>query len=446
MPDASIAAAQLRRLEPCPTPYTVGLGAGLGFVVRPGGAKTFIYRYTLAGRQQRIRLGPWPALTLEVALNEAARYCLDVVHGQSPVQSRAARQRSLRHPITLEAFAARWLAEVVSKARKDPRPIDWMLRREVLPRLGGRPISSIGDAEVQELVFHKRDLGRPEAAAALRHLLKRLFDYARVCHEVETNPVDSTPLKFVARHKVRTRAFSEAELRLFLARLDSPRLGARMGLALELILLTLCRKSELMLGRWEHVHFDTHTWEVPAELSKSGLPHIVYLSPRAEEIFRMLSNAVLAGSGEGSKPRKEWFVLPAENSRTQPLSPSALNTAITRVDWAMPHFTPHDLRRTGSTLLNEQGYAPDWIEKALNHSVKGVRGGYNRAQYAEQRRRMLAEWATWLEKLKPGVETHQQESIRIASIQPPERDERPVDESAPRTPPLERAEQVRENR
>jgi hypothetical protein len=112
----------------------------------------------------------------------------------------------------------------------------------------------------------------------------------------------------------------------------------------------------------------------------------------------------------------------------------------------MPHFTPHDLRRTGSTLLNEQGYAPDWIEKALNHSVKGVRGVYNRAQYAEQRRRMLAEWATWLEKLKPGVETHQQESIRIASIQPPERDERSVDESAPRTPPLERAEQVRENR
>lgn len=446
MPEGSITAAQLRRLEPRPIPYNVGLGAGLGLLVRPGGTKSFFFRYTLAGRQQRIRLGPWPAVTLEVARSEAARYCLDVIHGESPVQARAARERSLRHPITLEAFGTRWVAEVVSKARKDPRPIERMLRREVLPRLGGRPISTISDAEVQELVFSKRDLGRPEAAAALRHLLKRLFDYARVCRVVDTNPVDSTPLKFVARHKVRTRALSETELRLFLARLGSPRLGPRMGLALELILLTLCRKSELMLARWEHVHFDTHTWEVPAELSKSGLPHIVYLSPRAEEIFRMLSNAALAGSGEGSKPEKDWFVLPAQNSRTQPLSPSALNGAITRVDWGMPHFTPHDLRRTGSTLLNEQGYAPDWIEKALNHTVKGVRGVYNRAQYAEQRRQMPAEWATWLEKLKSGTEPNQQELIRIASIQPPERDERPVDESAPRTPPFERAERMRENR
>jgi integrase len=414
--------------------------------VRPGGTKTFFFRYTLAGRQQRIRLGPWPAITLEVARSEAARYCLDVMHGQAPAQARAARERSLRHPITLEAFAERWVAEVVSKVRKDPRPIERMLRREVLPHLGSRPISTISDAEVQELVFRKRDLGRPEAAAALRHLLKRLFDYARVCREIEANPVDSTPLKFVVRHKARTRALSEAELRLFLARLDSPRLGPKMGLVLELILLTLCRKSELMLARWEHVHFDTHTWEVPAELSKSGLPHIVYLSPRAEEIFRMLSNAVLAGSGEGSKPQKDWYALPAQNSRTQPLSPSALNLAITRVDWGMPHFTPHDLRRTGSTLLNEQGYPADWIEKALNHTVKGVRGVYNRAQYAEQRRQMLAEWAARLEKLKSGTETNQQESIRTALTKPSERDERPFDESARRTPPLERAERMRENR
>jgi len=111
-------------------------------------------------------------------------------------------------------------------------------------------------------------------------------------------------------------------------------------------------------------------------------------------------------------------VLPAQSSRTQPLSPSALNTAIARVDWAMPHFTPHDLRRTGSTILNEQGYAPDWIEKALNHAVKGVRGVYNRAQYAEQRRQMLGEWAEWIEKLRSGTEANQQGSMRSAPGQP----------------------------
>ena len=68
----------------------------------------------------------------------------------------------------------------------------------------------------------------------------------------------------------------------------------------------------------------------------------------------------------------------------------------------MPRFTPHDLRRTGSTLLTEKGYPADVIEKALNHSVRGIRGVYNKAQYAEQRKQMLAEWGAYLEGLKNG--------------------------------------------
>jgi integrase len=83
------------------------------------------------------------------------------------------------------------------------------------------------------------------------------------------------------------------------------------------------------------------------------------------------------------------------------MAPNVLNKAINRVDWGMPHFTPHDLRRTASTILNEQGYSPDVIEKALNHAVRGgVRGIYNRAQYAAERKRMLQEWADYLEGLK----------------------------------------------
>jgi integrase len=74
-----------------------------------------------------------------------------------------------------------------------------------------------------------------------------------------------------------------------------------------------------------------------------------------------------------------------------------------RIKWGMPHFTVHDLRRTASTHLNEQGYPADVIEKALNHAVRGgVRGIYNRAQYAEERKKMLQEWAEWLKGLKDG--------------------------------------------
>ncbi len=65
----------------------------------------------------------------------------------------------------------------------------------------------------------------------------------------------------------------------------------------------------------------------------------------------------------------------------------------------MPPFTIHDMRRTGSTLLHEKGFPSDVIEKALNHTIGGVRGVYNRAEYSDQRRKMLQFWGDYVEGL-----------------------------------------------
>jgi integrase len=183
-------------------------------------------------------------------------------------------------------------------------------------------------------------------------------------------------------------------LKIFLQRLESPVINLRLRMALKIILLTLCRKSELRLARWEHIDFARGVWEIPAELSKTGMPHIVYLSRQAVECLETLKR--LAGRAQ--------VVLPARWAVTQPICESTLNGLMLQVRWGIPHFTPHDLRRTGSTTLNELGYNADWIEKALNHSAKGIRGVYNRAQYGEQRRKMLQEWADWLERLPSGAD------------------------------------------
>ena len=89
----------------------------------------------------------------------------------------------------------------------------------------------------------------------------------------------------------------------------------------------------------------------------------------------------------------------------QPLCDSTLNEAIRNADWfGLPRFTIHDLRRTASTILHEQGWNTDVIEKALNHTMRGVRGIYNRAEYLDQRREMLQAWADYLdEPLKAGA-------------------------------------------
>jgi len=134
------------------------------------------------------------------------------------------------------------------------------------------------------------------------------------------------------------------------------------------------RKSELMLAQWKDVHLDEGEWHIPVENSKTGKPHIVYLSTQAQTLFKELKP--LASSSD--------WVLPGRGTLAKPFANNALNWAL-KVSWQgqkIPAFTIHDLRRTASTLLHEQGWPSDVVEKALNDTIGGVRCVYNRAEYA----------------------------------------------------------------
>ena len=157
-------------------------------------------------------------------------------------------------------------------------------------------------------------------------------------------------------------------------------------LALNIILLTLVRKSELLHGRWEDVNHERAEWLIPESQSKTEKPHFVYMSRQVAEMFQELR--VLAGDSE--------LVLPGRGSLTKPFAANALNKALEGVNFPISSFTIHDLRRTGSTILHEQGFASDVVEKALNHSIGGIRGVYNRAECADQRRVMLQSWADYV--------------------------------------------------
>jgi len=132
-------------------------------------------------------------------------------------------------------------------------------------------------------------------------------------------------------------------------------------------------------------------WRIPAEHSKTGKPHTVYLSRQAIVLCKELK--ALAGGSE--------LVMPGRGSLTKPFAHNAINNAL-KVALAgqdIPAFTIHDLRRTASTLLHENGWASDVVEKALDHTIGGVRGVYNRAEYAPQRQEMLQFWADYIEQL-----------------------------------------------
>jgi integrase len=379
--------AKIRKLQPRDRRFSVTAGCGLELEVLPSGIKSWRLRYRLAGRQNRVNLGRWPGISLAAARAERDRLVGQIKAGIAPA-SRTGRARG--KAATFEEFAKRYVREVVAKVRKDVKPVERWLKRDLYQALGKIPLRSVTATDVRELVFAKRDSGSSQAAVALRGLIKRIFDYAIVCGIVQANPAHAVPNKFIARAMARERALSEPEIGLFLRRLAAAPVDERYKIAFRLILLTLVRKSELRLARWEHINFIRGEWEIPPELSKTRKGQIVYLSRQSAECF-----AALRRISPGTTS-----VLPMAGSPRQPISPSTLNRALKTARGKMAHFTVHDLRRTAATRLSEMGYESDWIEKCLNHTIKGVRGVYNRAQYSEQRKKMLQEWADAVERLE----------------------------------------------
>lgn len=381
----------IRALKPKSVRYSRSDERGLVLEVFPTGGMLWHYRYRLNGKQERVTLGRYPALSLKLARAERDKRETLVAQGQSPaVQKRLAKQGAAPDT-TVAEFGERFFRDVVAKDRRDLTIPRRYFDKSIVPAIGTKAVRDVTTEDVRAIIWRKKDEGFDAAAGNIRSVLKRLFDYAQTAGLVSTNPVLALPMRHVHKARARERALSPDEIRAFLKAAFESNIRRQFKIGLHLILLTMVRKSELLLARWEHLDFEQAEWHIPAEHSKTGKPHIVFLSRQAVALFRELH--ALAGGSE--------LVMPGRGSLTKPFAHNAINTALKTAlqGQDIPAFTIHDLRRTASTLLHENGWPSDVVEKALNHTIGGVRGVYNRAEYAPQRREMLQFWADTIEQL-----------------------------------------------
>jgi integrase len=382
---------QIKALPPQGKRYVKSDGRGLALEVMPSGAASWRYRYQFNGKTEKVSLGKYPLVSLKAARLKRDEFAQAVHQGVSPAKQKQLEKFALANATSVFDFCERYFKEVIERDRKDTRQLRRYLEKEIYPAFKSLQLKDVSAMDVQRLVFRKRDNGFEAAAAELRNFLKRIFDYAIVCGLITVNPAHATPMRFITRARPRTRSLSPDELIIYMRLLYRSNIRRQFKLALHIILLTLVRKSELLQARWTNVQLEEGEWLIPEAQSKTGKPHTVYLSRQVRDLFQELRS--LAGDSE--------LVLPGRGSLTRPFAANALNKALEGVSFPMPPFTIHDLRRTGSTILHEQGYASDVVEKALNHSIGGVRGVYNRAEYAEQRRQMLQSWANYVDTLSP---------------------------------------------
>ena len=379
---------EIQNLKPQDKRYSVKdkLNNGLSIEILESGVKSWHYRYSLAGKQERLVIGRYPDLSLKDARQIRDESASLVAKGISPKKDKAKPQG-----ILFKDYGERYLNEVIKKERKNPYNMILCLNNDIYPTMGSIPLDQVSIDDIRRTIWRKKDQGYDAAANQVRGLLKRMFDYAMTLGLVPFNPVLAIPSRHIHKAKPRNRYLSTNEIRVFYTTLLNSRIYRPRKLGLLLSLLTLVRKSELLRAKWEHIDFEQRMWLIPETKADSATGHsremIVYMSDQVIEIFKELK--VIAGN--------EPFVFVGRKSRTH-ISHNAFNTAqksaLALTD--LPPFTVHDLRRTASTHLNEQGFHSDAIETCLNHTMRGVRGVYNKAKYEKERIDMMEKWSNYI--------------------------------------------------
>lgn len=380
---------KIRSLRPKEARYRVSDGDGLLLEIMPSGNKIWRFRYSLHGvRQPTLTIGPYPQISLAEARQQRDAWSRLVAKGESPKRAVQALKQEKRN--TVAAFANHWLTEQLEgKSNSYRTTLTRIMEKDVLPWLGGMPLTEVKPADVLELCDRIKSRGSPKMALMTRNVLRRMYDFAIARQMVESNPAALLAARFIATEESRTRVLSASEIGMVLRGIYNSDIRRTLKLALHLLAITMVRKTELTDSRWNEIDLDSGIWDIPAERMKKERPHRVYLSTQAKEILRELRQ--LSRSSE--------YLFPStRGTEDRPISSSTLNQAVRALSLDVQHFVLHDFRRTASTHLHEMGYPSDAIEKALAHKIVGIKGVYNRAEYAEQRSLIMQAWADFVQK------------------------------------------------
>lgn len=408
----------LRNLKPSIKSYEKSDGGGMYIEVAPSGRKTWAIRYRLGGKQEKAILGEYPAYGLQRARQWREETKELVVHGHSPQKAKQALFKGLDDDLpneirayavkwwktgelmsdaikaeltktdNVEGFAWQWFAEIVQKTNHNPRNIERVLHKDIIPAIGAKPISTITISDVLQITDTIKARGSDQMALQTRNILKRLFAYAIARQKITFNPAAAIEAQFIATAKSRDVALTPEEIGKLVIAVYQSSIRRAHKLAIHLLILCMVRKSELIQAQWHEIDFEKATWQIPAERMKKERIHTV---PLSSQVIEMLHELKFLACGSN-------YLFPSRHSLHKPISHNALNEAIRSINVDIKDFVLHDFRRTTSTLLHEAGFNSDWVEKCLAHEQKGVRGVYNKAEYFAQRREMLQWWADFVDK------------------------------------------------
>ncbi|WDG77532.1 tyrosine-type recombinase/integrase [Pseudomonas chlororaphis] len=390
--------------------YTIGDTDGLALNVTARGGKIWCFRYYWAGVQKRMSLGSYPQISLKEARARRDEARALVAQGINPYEHRKQQRRAVRFAAehTFEAVFNQWV-EFRRLSLKEGRQstLSQILRifnKDVLPGLGGRSIYDINRHDLLDLLSRIEQRKALTTAEKCRTWFNQLFRYALVKIEgLEHNPASDLDVVALPKPPVSHNPFLRMdELPALMDALRNCGGANQTRLGLRLLLLTGVRTGELRLATPDQFDLEQRLWIIPAEVVKQLQlamrrpgrqvanipPYIVPLSVQALEIVRHLLDQVLPA---------QRYLFAHRSDLGKRISENTLNGALRRMGYA-DQLTGHGMRATISTALNEIGYPKVWVDAQLSHADPDkVSAAYNHAEYVEQRRTMMQDWANRLD-------------------------------------------------
>jgi integrase len=390
----SLTNAKIINAKPKEKSFRLFDGSGLYLEISPKGGKWWRFKYRFNGKEKRLSLGVYP----EIGLKDAREKCREarklLTSGTDPSENRKAEKaaKTSLFANNFETIAREWFIKY-SQNWSQSHSIRLIRRfeRDIFPWIGGRPISNITAPELLTVIRRIENRGALETAHRALGNCGQVFRYAiatgRAEHDLSNDLRGALPPVKGKHFAAVTEPKKAAEL---LRATDGYRGSLTVSCALRLAPLVFVRPGELRAAEWADIDFEEAEWSYT--VTKTNTLHIVPLSKQALAILRELHS--LTGSGR--------FVFPSARGNGRPMSDNAILAAMRRLGINKDEMSGHGFRAMARTILDEVlVIRPDYIEHQLAHAVRDPNGrAYNRTAHLPERRKMMQQWADYLDKLK----------------------------------------------
>jgi len=378
-------------------PYRVTDERGLYIEVTPKGGKRWRFKYRFGGKEKLLSLGLYPDISLKEARNSRDDLRNQVANGIDPSDKRKAEKKSTGDQNSFETVAREWHSKFSANwSESHSSRTIIRLEQNVFPWLGNKNINDITAPELLMALRRVENRGALETAHRVNQICGQVFRYGIATGRAERDPAadlkGALPPAKVKHHASITEPVKVGALMRAIQDFTGTIITTT---ALRLSPLVFVRPGELRQAEWSEINLDKAEWRIPPEKMKMRVVHIVPLSKQAIEVLKDIQP--LTG--------RDKYVFPSNRTITRPMSDNTVNAALRRMGYTKDEMTAHGFRSMASTILNEQGWNRDAIERQLAHSEKdGVRAAYNYAQHMPERKKMMQAWADYLDGLAAGAD------------------------------------------